>query len=538
MLRAGIGSVLSASPDRSEGGIAVHRTDIPSRTSEPLVRMRLAEVFGLTQTPDRGPAYLLTSLPSNDIDNPAPVLVRITGHRPEDQASTPEPASTPEVSRYDVVSRSARGERDDYSLGRRPLAPPGGQGEVFPATHKQSGTIVAFKRRKGMFRQRGIRRMHREVEIAQRLGSNPHVMPVLDFDPGYEWFVMPKAEDNVKDRRIKLQEPGQLRAMVEAVAVGLADAHQHDWIHRDITPGNILLLDGRWVVADWGIVRRPRGQTSTAGLLTTTGIGTEGFAAPEQFIDGHDVTPASDIYSLGQLIGWILTGTWPQTNRPLLPPPGPWYGVVRQATQFDPARRPQDMTAFLNLVERETGAASELPIVRAQRLLKAADKKNDTAAAAQLLALAADQPGSDELYLDVITRLKVATARKAMLDNPTQAAAVVQALAEHAAADDWPSWEEADRAVWWLLDVARLAARDKQWALLDTAVQGMCEWDSRHDRWKPRDDIKDWMRELTGNAASITATALRAQPDGARLLVELADDRRVNQAIRGAVYSP
>ncbi|WP_162948074.1 serine/threonine-protein kinase [Streptomyces europaeiscabiei] len=538
VLRAGIDSVLSASPDRSEGGVAVHRTDVLSRTSERLIHMRLAEVFGLAQTPDRGPAYLLTSLPSNDVENPAPVLVRITNHRPEDRPSTNEPALTPAVRRYDVVSRSARGDRDDYRLEPRPLAPPGGQGEVFPATHKPSSTVVAFKRRKGLFKQRGIRRMHREVEIARRLGANPHVMPVLDFDPGYEWFVMPKADDNVEDRRIELQEPGQLRAMVEAVAAGLADAHQHDWIHRDIKPGNILLLEGRWVVADWGIVRRPRGQTSTAGLLTTTGIGTEGFAAPEQFIDGHDVTPASDIYSLGQLIGWILTGTWPQTNRPLLPEPGPWYGVVRQATQLDPARRPQDMTAFLDLVDRETDAGSELPIVRAQRLLEAADKKKDIAAAAQLLTLAADQPGSYELYLDVITRMKVTTAKKALLDDPAQAAVVVQALTEHAAANDWPSREEADRAVWWLLDVARLAAREKQWALLDTAVQGMCDWDGRFDRWRPQDDIKDWMRELTGQAASIVASALRVQPDGAGHLHELADDRRVDQAIRSAVYRP
>lgn len=538
VLRTGIGSVLSASPDRSEGGIAVHRTDVPGRTSERLVSMRLAEVFGFAQSPDSGPAYLLTSLPSNDIENPAPVLVRITGHRPEEPASTPEPASMPVVRSYDVVSRAARGERADYSLGSRLLAPPGGQGEVLPATHKPSGTVVAFKRRRGLFRQRGIRRMHREVEIAQRLGANPHVMPVLDFDPGYEWFVMPMADGNVKDSRIELQKPGPLRAMVEAVAAGLADAHQHDWIHRDITPGNILLLEGRWVVADWGVVRRPRGQTSTAGPLTTAGIGTDGFAAPEQSIEGHEVTPASDIYSLGQLIGWVLTGIWPQSNRPLLPPPGPWYGVVRQATQLDPARRPQDMAAFLELVGRETDTGSELPIVRAQRLLEAADKKDDTAAAAQLLALAADQPGSQELYLDVITRLKVTTARKALLDNPVQAAAVVQALTEHAAADDWPSWEEADRAVRWLLGVARLAARAEQWALLDTAVQGMCDWDSRHDRWKPRDDIKDWMRQLTGHVASIVASALRAQPDGARLLYELADDRGVDQAIRSAIYRP
>ncbi|MER5720357.1 serine/threonine-protein kinase [Streptomyces sp. NPDC002132] len=529
-LRTDATSVLSASPDGTGTRIAVHRTDTVSRTSKPVAEARLGELFGLAQDLDGGPAFLLASLPSNDHTQIRLVLLQITGHRP----AAPRSAPTPTAYRYDVVSQTARGERGDYALQPRPLAPPGGQAEVFPATHRPSGTLVAFKRRTG-WRERGQRRMRREVEIAQRLGDNPHVMPVLDFHPGYAWFVMPKAEATAEDKRTELQDPNKLRSLVEGIATGLADAHRHDWIHRDIKPANVLLLEGRWVVADWGIVRRPRGQTSTAGLLTTTAIGTEGFAAPEQFLDGHDVTPASDIYSLGQLIGWIFTGTWPQANVPLLPPPGPWYGVVRQATQLEPSRRPQDMAAFLDLVNRETGAGSELPIARAQRLLEDANK-NDTAAAAQLLALAADQPGSFELYLDVITRLNVTTAREALLDNPAQTTTVAQALTLHAAAHDWPTSEEADRAMWWLLDVARLAAHEKQWVLLDTAVQGMCEWDGRFDQWEPRDDIKDWMRELAGHAASIVASALRAQPNGARLLYELADDRRVDQAIRSAVY--
>jgi hypothetical protein len=283
--------------------------------------------------------------------------------------------------------------------------------------------------------------------------------------------------------------------------------------------------------------RPPGGHTRTAGLLTRTAIGTEGFAAPELSVDGHDVTPASDIYSLGQLIGWIFTGTWPRANVALLPPPGPWFGVVRQATQLDPFHRPQDMSSFLDLVERET-AGSELPIVRAQRLVEGANERQDTTAAAELLTLAADQPGNQELYLDAVTKLSVKAAEEALLANPDQTVLVVQALTRHAAAHDWPSWEEADRAVWWLLYVSRVAAREEQWVLLETAVQGMCEWNARFDRWSPRGDIMDWMRTLTGHAASIVASALRAQPQGAHHLHELADDRRVDQAIRSAVYRP
>ncbi|MEU8295623.1 serine/threonine-protein kinase [Streptomyces pseudogriseolus] len=538
VLLASADSVLSASPDGSGNRVALHRTDLTARHSEPLAEVRLGEVFGLTQRPDSGPLYLLGSLPDNDPTRARPILIRLTGHR---TPTTPEkPSSVPAAPVADgtLVRQTARGERRDYRLDRLPLNNDGGQAQVFRAEHKASGTIVAFKRRRGQG-ERDLRRMRREVEIALRLGDSPHVMPVLDFSPAHDWFVMPLAEATVEDKRTDLQQPTQLRALVDAVAAGLADAHRHDWIHRDIKPSNVLLLDGRWVVADWGIVRRPRGQTSTAGLLTRAGIGTEGFAAPELSVDGHDITPASDIYSLGQLIGWILTGTWPQANRPLLPPPGPWFGVVRQATQLDPAHRPQSTDDFLALVERETGSYNELPIVRAQRLLENANERGDTAAAAQLLALAADQPGSYELYLDAVTRLDVAAAEAALLANPEQTTAVLHALTAHAAGDrgDWASWDEADRTIWWLLDVARLAAEHNQWSMLDAAVQGICDWDGRWDRWDPRNTIRDWLRTLTGQAAATVASALRAQPYGARHYHELIDDRRADTAIRSAIHA-
>ncbi|QKW04218.1 serine/threonine-protein kinase [Streptomyces sp. NA02536] len=535
VLRAGIDSVITASPDGTGIGVGLHRTDITSRTSEPLLHTQLGEILGLAQDPSDGPAYLLASLPDNDPTHVRPVLMRLTGHRTSPPKTPPAPIA-PAVG-YDAVSQAARGERRDYRLDRLPLAREG-QAEVFRAEHKDTGTVVAFKKRTGRG-ERDARRMRREVAAALRFGGNPHVMPVLDFSPAHDWFVMPLAEATVEDKRIELQNPTQLHTLVGAVAAGLADAHRDDWIHRDIKPSNVLLLNGRWTVADWGIVRRPRGETSTAGLLTRAGIGTEGFAAPELSVDGHDITPASDIYSLGQLIGWIFTGTWPQANMPMLPPPGPWYGVVRQATQLDPAQRPQNIDAFLALVERETGSQDELPIIRAARLLKEANERDDTATAAQLLTLAADQPDSYELYLDVVTKLDVRAAETALLANPQQTTDVLKALTGHAVGDrgDWATNEEATRAIWWLLKVARLAAQEEQWPMLDAAVQGMCDWDGRWDRWDPRNSIRNWLITLTGHAAATVASALRAQPHGARFYHEVKDNRRADIAIRSAIHA-
>jgi hypothetical protein len=538
LLATGPDHVLSASPDGSGNRITLHRTTVGERSSEPVAEFRLDRVLGLAQEPGAGPAYLLASVPDNDPARVRPVLVRVSGHRPA-AAINPDPVTAePQTRGYDLVSQSARGDRRDYRLERLPMASEG-QADVFRAEHKASGAVVAFKRRKRKDAKAG-RRMDREVTVAQSLGGHPHVMPVLDFSPAYDWFVMPMAQATVEDKRTELQEDDELRALVDAVAAALTDAHRHGWIHRDIKPPNILLLDGRWAVADWGIVRRPRGQTSTAGLLTGGEIGTLGFAAPELSTDPHyGATPASDIYSLGQVIGWILTGTWPQPNVPLLPPPGtPWRGVVRQATYQDPAHRPQDMAAFLLLVERETSPQTDLPITRAQALLAAA-ADGDADAAARLIALAVDQPDNYELHLDAVTHLDMETAEPALLANTHQSIALVRAMTAQVDGDrgQWPAFSEADRAIWWLLDVARTAAREGEWDLLDAAAKGMCTWDDRFDQWKPQDSIKGWLRSLSGHAAEVVASVLREHPVSARHFWELADERRVDMVLRGAVQA-
>src|SRR4030095_14027412 len=81
------------------------------------------------------------------------------------------------------------------------------------------------------------------------------------------------------------------------VGKGVAHAHAHGIIHRDIKPGNIILCDdGRAVVADFGLAR----SLDVDSGLTHTGqvLGTPSFMAPEQACSGA-VGPAADVYALG-----------------------------------------------------------------------------------------------------------------------------------------------------------------------------------------------------------------------------------------------
>ncbi|MFF9436753.1 protein kinase [Streptomyces sp. NPDC014735] len=533
LARSGGDTVLVAGRAGSGVGVELHALDTAGRTSEPVAEIQLGDVLGLVQDPAGGPAYLLGVRPTNDINAVHPVLVKVTGHAAALPASPdPEPSS---ADAYAEVRRLARGERKDYALEKFALPDgEGGMGIVHEAVHKTTGTVVAFKKPRSL-RENLTARMLREIEVAQRLGTNRHVMPVLDFSPRAEWFVMPMAQSTAERLQPELQhDPTALRALVDAVASALADAHRLDYLHRDIKPANILLLDGRWVLGDWGIVRRPLGQT-TNPKRTGTAIGTLEFGAPELSVDPHNATPASDIYSLGKVIGWLLTGLPPETNVPLLPA-GPWRGVVRRCTYRDPHQRPQTIADFLDVVEQETAPQIDLPIARAQQLLAAA-QEGDTDAARQLLALAADHGDDYELYLDVLPNLDMDTAAPLLLDHPEQTRTLVEAMTGHVRGDGngWPHYNESKRAIAWLRGIARHAAEEEQWDLLEEAARGMCTWDEASNEFDQQIATRNWLRRLRGQAARIVAGALRDHPGSARFYYELASERAVDMAIRSAV---
>jgi serine/threonine-protein kinase len=237
-------------------------------------------------------------------------------------------------------------ERDQESLAE------GGQGTVHAGVHKHTHIRVALKQLR-FGDEDSLHRMGREISIGQLYGGHPNVMPVLDSDPDGRWFVMPLASGSAAEHAERLRrEPGALRNVVVEICEGLRRPHDDDRIHRDIKPANILLLNGSWVVADWGLGRQPRGETSLPRRTRTgTGFGSEGFAPPELSSGNpHGVVAAADIYSIGRLIAAIVTGKRPEQNIPLLPSSGPWRAVVTEATHHNPTDRPQDVDELLRLL--------------------------------------------------------------------------------------------------------------------------------------------------------------------------------------------
>jgi serine/threonine-protein kinase len=98
------------------------------------------------------------------------------------------------------------------------------------------------------------------------------------------------------------------------VAGALDYAHRHGIIHRDIKPENILLHDGSALVADFGIALAASKAGGTRMTETGMSLGTPHYMSPEQAMGDRELTPRSDIYSLGALTYEMLLGEPPFTG--------------------------------------------------------------------------------------------------------------------------------------------------------------------------------------------------------------------------------
>jgi serine/threonine protein kinase len=142
------------------------------------------------------------------------------------------------------------------------------------------------------------------------LGGARNVMPVLDSgEDGDDYvLVMERAEKSLKqhlDEHGKLSEQETVTVLLDIVAA-LEDLAGRV-VHRDLKPGNVLLLTGHWCLADFGISRYADASTAED---TRKFSKTRQYAAPEQWREER-ATTATDIYALGIMAYQMLAGTRP-----------------------------------------------------------------------------------------------------------------------------------------------------------------------------------------------------------------------------------
>jgi serine/threonine-protein kinase len=161
-----------------------------------------------------------------------------------------------------------------------------------------------------------LRRFRREVKAAQKI-DHPNVVPVLadGEEHGLPYLVQRLIPGGSLADRLASGGPLSVETavpMLAGAAGGIDALHAAGLVHRDIKPANILLDGDTPYVSDFGLAK-----DSQASNLTRPGqaLGSLDYMSPEQ-IRGEDVSPATDIYSLGCLVFECLTGTPPFGGRP------------------------------------------------------------------------------------------------------------------------------------------------------------------------------------------------------------------------------
>jgi serine/threonine protein kinase len=207
----------------------------------------------------------------------------------------------------------------------------GGMGIVYKARQTRLDRLVAIKviSPELLARDHAVRRFEREARAAARL-SHPNIITVYDAgeSDGMHYLVMEYANGMDLGRLLKLGGRVPVRQAADYVrqaALGLAHAHDKGLVHRDIKPGNLMLIsgpdmpgDGTVKILDLGLARLRGADTADAGsTLTQVGgvMGTPDYLAPEQARNARDVDGRADQYSLGCTLYHLLTGRVPFSGR-------------------------------------------------------------------------------------------------------------------------------------------------------------------------------------------------------------------------------
>ncbi|MCI0824856.1 MAG: protein kinase, partial [Chloroflexi bacterium] len=217
-------------------------------------------------------------------------------------------------------------------------------------------------------------RITREAQAMGRLGSHPHI--VMVFDLGQEGDLpymvtelmgggdVESLIEKATDHRLPLD---QAIGIAQETCQGLEFAHSRGIVHRDLKPGNVWLTeDGIAKIGDFGLaVALDRSRLTTEGMM----VGTVSYMPPEQAMGG-EVTPRSDLYSLGAMLYEMVTGRPPfqgddsvaiigqHINTPPVAPtwhnsecPRALDALILRLLAKDPSERPESATDVLSALD-------------------------------------------------------------------------------------------------------------------------------------------------------------------------------------------
>ncbi|HEY6080916.1 MAG TPA: serine/threonine-protein kinase [Polyangiaceae bacterium] len=200
----------------------------------------------------------------------------------------------------------------------------GGMGEIYRARHAMLRRPTAIKLLLGGRSEQQLRRFEKEVQLTARL-THPNTISIYDYGrtpDGVFYYAMELLEGMTLEQLVERHGPlpaGRAIHFLRQVCGALNEAHRSGLIHRDIKPANIFVCRRGAIadfikVLDFGLVREVQNEPSVDLSSVNVVVGTPLYMAPEAIVEPNSVDAATDIYALGAVAYFLLTGEPPFTG--------------------------------------------------------------------------------------------------------------------------------------------------------------------------------------------------------------------------------